>query len=444
MSNTFTDQGIAVVKEAIQADNDQDYEKALMLYKRALEVFMTGVKYEKNETSKQMILKRVEGYMKRAEDLKDVLRQQHKPKPSTGGTGERDKRDGEPDDETSKLQGQLSSAIMTDKPNVKWADVAGLEGAKEALKEAVILPRRFPQLFVGKRRPWRGILLFGPPGTGKSYLAKAVATEADAKFFAVSSSDLVSKWQGESERLVKNLFAMARQEEHAIIFVDEIDSLCGSRSEGESDATRRIKTEFLVQMQGVQQAKDGLLVLGATNIPWDLDPAIRRRFEKRIYIPLPEAPARSTMLKNHLGNTPNQLEQGDFDRIGRECDGMSGSDLSIVCREAIMEPMRTCQKARQFRPVMVDHTEMLAPCETYPSCAYCPIDLSDAPASSDPCQYCGSIRMTMYDMPSPELMLPPVVSAADFERSLERIKKTVAEEELGQFISWAEKFGQEG
>ena len=308
----------------------------------------------------------------------------------------------------------------------------------------MILPRRFPQLFVGKRRPWRGILLFGPPGTGKSYLAKAVATEADAKFFAVSSSDLVSKWQGESERLVKNLFAMARQEEHAIIFVDEIDSLCGSRSEGESDATRRIKTEFLVQMQGVQQAKDGLLVLGATNIPWDLDPAIRRRFEKRIYIPLPEAPARSTMLKNHLGNTPNQLEQGDFDRIGRECDGMSGSDLSIVCREAIMEPMRTCQKARQFRPVMVDHTEMLAPCETYPSCAYCPIDLSDAPASSDPCQYCGSIRMTMYDMPSPELMLPPVVSAADFERSLERIKKTVAEEELGQFISWAEKFGQEG
>lgn len=444
MSNTFTDQGIAVVKEAIQADNDQDYEKALMLYKRALEVFMTGVKYEKNETSKQMILKRVEGYMKRAEDLKEVLRQQSKPKPSSSGTGTRDKNDGEPDDETSKLQGQLSSAIMTDKPNVKWADVAGLEGAKEALKEAVILPRRFPQLFVGKRRPWRGILLFGPPGTGKSYLAKAVATEADAKFFAVSSSDLVSKWQGESERLVKNLFAMARQEEHAIIFVDEIDSLCGSRSEGESDATRRIKTEFLVQMQGVQQAKDGLLVLGATNIPWDLDPAIRRRFEKRIYIPLPEAPARSTMLKIHLGNTPNQLEQGDFDRIGRECDGMSGSDLSIVCREAIMEPMRTCQKARQFRPVMVDHTEMLAPCETYPSCAYCPIDLSDAPASSDPCQYCGSIRMTMYDMPSPELMLPPVVSASDFERSLERIKKTVAEEELGRFISWAEEFGQEG
>jgi len=443
MSNNFTEQGIAVVKEAIQADNEQDYAKALMLYKRGIEVLLTGVKYEKNETAKQMILKRVEGYMKRAEDLKEVVNQQRQG-PTKGGTGTLDKGKDAPDNEQSKLQEQLSSAIVTDKPNVKWDDVAGLEGAKEALKEAVILPRRFPQLFVGKRRPWRGILLFGPPGTGKSYLAKAVATEADAKFFAVSSSDLVSKWQGESERLVKNLFSMAREEEHAIIFVDEIDSLCGSRSEGESDATRRIKTEFLVQMQGVASAKDGLLVLGATNIPWDLDPAIRRRFEKRIYIPLPEGPARATMLKIHLGNTPNQLTQPDFDRLGMQADGMSGSDLSIVCREAIMEPMRTCQKARQFRPVVVDHQEMLSPCETYPSCAYCPIDLSDAPASKDPCQYCGAVRMTMYDMPDPSLMLPPVVSVKDFESSLERIKRTVAEEELTHFEEWAEEFGQEG
>ena len=159
--------------------------------------------------------------------------------PNGGGSNE---------NEEAKLQDALSSAIVREKPNVKWTDVAGLEQAKASLQEAVILPTKFPQLFTGERKPWRGILLYGPPGTGKSYLAKACATEAEGTFFSISSSDLVSKWLGESERLVKQLFKLARENKPAIIFIDEIDSLCGSRSEGENETSRRIKTEFLVQM----------------------------------------------------------------------------------------------------------------------------------------------------------------------------------------------------
>jgi vacuolar protein-sorting-associated protein 4 len=170
-----------------------------------------------------------------------------------GGSGAAQKpkqKGGDDQDENEKLQGALSSAIVTEKPNIKWDDVAGLESAKEGLKEAVIMPVKFPQLFQGARKPWTGILLYGPPGTGKSFLAKACATECDSTFFSVSSSDLVSKWQGESERLVKNLFEMARAKRPSLIFIDEVDSLCGKRTEGENESSRRIKTEFLVQMDG--------------------------------------------------------------------------------------------------------------------------------------------------------------------------------------------------
>ncbi|EQC38262.1 hypothetical protein, variant [Saprolegnia diclina VS20] len=284
MDNKFIPQAIALVTQAIQEDTNKNYEAAFKLYKQSLEHFMIGVKYEKNPTSKEIIMKRVEGYMSRAEQLREMLEGASKPKVvPAGGVAEKEKDDEENEDaEKNKLRGALASAVVSEKPNVKWDDVAGLEAAKEALKEAVILPARFPQLFTGKRRPWKGILLYGPPGTGKSYLAKAVATEADSTFFSVSSSDLVSKWQGESERLVKNLFEMAREKKPSIIFIDEIDSLCSNRSEGESDSTRRIKTEFLVQMQGVGHSHDGILVLGATNVPWELDPAMRRRYDSCI------------------------------------------------------------------------------------------------------------------------------------------------------------------
>lgn len=213
-----------------------------------------------NDRTKESIRNKCIQYLERAEKLKEYISNgKAKPKKPVkeNGTDKNDSdddsdKDKEEDKEKKKLVTQLEGAIVMEKPNVKWSDVAGLNAAKEALKEAVILPIKFPHLFTGNRKPWKGILLFGPPGTGKSYLAKAVATEANnSTFFSVSSSNLVSKWLGESEKLVKNLFDLARSHKPAIIFIDEIDSLCSSRSDNESESARRIKTEFLVQMQGM-------------------------------------------------------------------------------------------------------------------------------------------------------------------------------------------------
>eukprot|EP00752_Nemacystus_decipiens_P009909 g8841.t1 len=451
MDSQFIPKAIDMVKDAIAADNNQDYEVALGLYKKSLEYFMTGLKYENNPMAKNTIMKRVEGYMKRAETLKEIVAEQTAAKNGMdkgGGAGGAatasaadKKKDGGADDEQKKLRGALAGAIVSEKPNVKWDDVAGLEQAKSTLKEAVILPARFPQLFTGKRRPWKGILLYGPPGTGKSYLAKAVATESDAVFFAVSSSDLVSKWQGESEKLVRNLFELAREHERSIIFIDEVDSMCGSRSEGENDSARRIKTEFLVQMQGVGNTHDGILVLGATNVPWELDPAMRRRFEKRIYIPLPEPEARSIMFKLHLGDTANTLKKEDYDLLGDQADGCSGSDISVITREALMEPLRKCQRAKQFVPTP---NGMLIPAEKYPNCPYCPQDLTSRPAQTgEVCPRCKAIRMTLYEVPTEKLLVPDVCYD-DFVQALTKSGSSVSPDELTRFIKWTEEFGQEG
>ena len=233
---------------------------------------------------------------------------------------------------------QIFNEIVVQGDEVRWADVAGLEIAKKALKEAVVYPFLRPDLFMGLREPARGMLLFGPPGTGKTMLARAVATESKSTFFAISASSLTSKWLGESEKLVRALFSLAKALAPSIIFVDEIDSLLSSRGgSSEHETTRRIKTEFLIQWSDLQRAAAGskqtdkekaegdasrVLVLAATNMPWAIDEAARRRFVRRQYIPLPEAHVREEQLKTLLGHQKHSLSKKDIQVLVELTDGM--------------------------------------------------------------------------------------------------------------------------
>ncbi|ENN72251.1 vacuolar protein sorting-associated protein 4 [Dendroctonus ponderosae] len=435
-SGSTLQKAIDLVTKATEEDRNKNYEDALRLYEHGVEYFLHAIKYEaQGDKAKDSIRAKCVQYLERAEKIKASIKKGKKKQVLDGGSKE-DKKSSDSDEdgddpEKKKLQSKLEGAIVVEKPHVKWSDVAGLDAAKEALKEAVILPIRFPHLFSGKRVPWKGILLFGPPGTGKSYLAKAVATEANnSTFFSVSSSDLVSKWLGESEKLVRNLFELARAHKPSIIFIDEVDSLCSSRSDNESESARRIKTEFLVQMQGVGHESEGILVLGATNIPWVLDAAIRRRFEKRIYIPLPEEPARMTMFKIHLGNTRTELSDDDIKELAKRTDGYSGADISIVVRDALMQPVRKVQTATHFKRisgpspkdpnVVVD--DLLIPC-----------------SPGDP----GAIEMSWMEVDGDKLADPPV-TMNDMLRSLATSKPTVNDEDLIKLEKFMKDFGQEG
>ncbi|CAM9150344.1 unnamed protein product [Phaeothamnion confervicola] len=260
------------------------------------------------------------------------------------------------DKHAKELEAVILEDMLDSSPGVRWDAIAGLEAAKQMLQETVILPNLRPDLFTGLRAPSKGVLLYGPPGTGKTMLAKAVATESLFAFFSISASTLTSKYLGEGEKLVRALFRVARARAPAVIFIDEVDALLSRRGrEGtEHEASRRLKTEFMVQLDGVctPPAGDGsssggggaadarLLVLAATNLPQELDEAVLRRFERRIYVPLPDATARAALVARLLQNQRHSLARREMDVIVEATEGFSCSDLTQVCKEAAMQPLR--------------------------------------------------------------------------------------------------------
>ncbi|NXJ12161.1 SPAST protein, partial [Odontophorus gujanensis] len=291
----------------------------------------------------------------------------------------------------SNLANLILNEIVDSGPAVKFDDIAGQELAKQALQEIVILPSLRPELFTGLRAPARGLLLFGPPGNGKTMLAKAVAAESNATFFNISAASLTSKYVGEGEKLVRALFAVARELQPSIIFIDEVDSLLCERREGEHDASRRLKTEFLIEFDGVQSSgEDRILVMGATNRPQELDDAVLRRFTKRVYVSLPNEETRLILLKNLLSKQGSPLTQKELAQLARMTDGYSGSDLTALAKDAALGPIR------ELKPEQVKN-------------------------------------MSASEMRN--------IKLSDFTESLKKIKRSLSPQTLEAYIRWNKDFG---
>lgn len=293
---------------------------------------------------------------------------------------------------------QILDEIMVTESNLTWDDLAGLNQAKQSLKETVVYPFLRPDLFKGLREPISGMLLFGPPGTGKTMIAKTVANESNSTFFSISASSLLSKYLGESEKLIRALFYVAKKLSPSIIFFDEIDSLLTARAEGEQESSRRVKTEFLIQWSSLSSSTSKendlprVLVLAATNLPWSIDEAARRRFSRRLYIPLPEFNTRLSQLQKLMLNAHHSLSESDFIIIANITDGYSNSDLTSLAKEAAMEPIR-------------DLGESL-------------INIGDSQVRS--------------------------VNISDFDKAMTTIKMSVGKETLKKFEDWANRYGSTG
>ncbi|KAH3756641.1 Fidgetin protein 1 [Pelomyxa schiedti] len=291
-----------------------------------------------------------------------------------------------------RLIERIVNEILESAPTVTWGDIAGLEHAKTCIQEAVIWPILRPDIFVGNRQ---GLLHYSYLSDSfQTMIGKAIARECKSAFLNISASTLTSKWIGEGEKIVRSMFAVARCYDRSVIFIDEIDSILSARSESENEATRRLKTEFLIQLDGagINPEEDHILVVGATNRPQELDDAARRRLVKRLYIPLPDVIARYTLLVLLLKTTEHSITEEQFHYLAQLTEGYSGSDIKALCQDAALGPIRKLQREKVAILNVDKHN------------------------------------------------VPPVTTA-DFEASLRQIRPSVAQDALNQYLEWNRQFG---
>jgi SpoVK/Ycf46/Vps4 family AAA+-type ATPase len=363
--------------EAIRMDSQGAHGMAIQMYQRAISTLIKLVHLYPDYKLNRHYLDRAMAYQERVKAIQQahgLVPQNTQAEESSSqitiggngnvnGNGNATPGDGKAPQMVQQLKASFSELVVREKPNVTWDDVIGLEDVKKAVRESITFPFQRPDLFpLG----WpRGLLLYGPPGCGKTMIAAATAAEIDGYFISIDAATIMSKWLGEAEKNVAKLFAEARKllekGSPVIIFIDEIDSLLGSRS-NEVGGEVRVRNQFLKEMDGIQDKGRHLhlYTIGATNKPWGLDWPFLRRFEKRIFVPLPNLEGRMAMFRNYTA--PLHIDAGiSLEEVSRISEGYSGSDIKDICQSLqlrvvseLFERGLALDKNAQPRPIVVN------------------------------------------------------------------------------------------
>lgn len=423
--NDYVQKAIEHVELANTAKLRGNLPEALRLLNIGLGYFNNILKNKQHKQLKETITPYVTTYLAEAEELKQCIASSSSPMmTTTTGTNEsgdlRAQSYGgggmERNDDTSQRVQQIGQTKVKTDYGIGWNDVIGLDGIKTMLREIVELPRDMPHLFTGNRKVIRSILLYGPPGTGKTFLAKALASNSGYAFYSVSSAELISKYVGDSEKNIRSLFDTLRADTPCILFLDEVEALCASRDEQQHTKTVQ---QFLVQFDGLtgsDHSNEGIFILACTNTPWALDTAMRRRLERKLYVPLPTEEDRARLFAYYIGKNDHVLKEDDFVTLARLTPSFSSADIKLLTEAACMQPWQTIRNASHF----VRHNDRWFPCDSTIQ---------------------GAQALSYQSITNKSEIVIPKITSRHVQDTLAQIKATVQEHELVNYDEWTIQYG---
>jgi len=429
------------VNKAVDYDSQGRYEEALDYYKRALSRYALIIKNKQNAHIHTTLIDYMKQCTNRAEIIQNMIIEKDStslvplhPNTTTTSTNNNNNNNNNSINLSQSMNPVTSSYDINKlscKPTTAKTcdDIIGLENTKQLLYEAVVLPRELAHLYTGNRKPPRSILLYGPPGNGKTELARALASTTDLAFYAITSTDIISKFVGESAQNVRELFEQIKRAKPCILFIDEIDSLCSRRVESSdsngSHATGAIN-ELLVQLDGISgNDMDGVLLLGATNVPWSLDDAMRRRLAHKIYIPLPDEDTRHKLFEYYLSKNEHMLLDKHLRQLAQATSYYSASDIANVIRIATMLPVKRVSASNRFHLTSDDR---LMPCDAK--------DKNQCdPALCHPIAYNSIKNKQLID--ARPIMIDDVMSVLSY------VKSSINHDQLKKLEKWTKECGED-